>query len=212
MRTSRVANETYKIANITSPSKSAVATSKSHASAFSRTLGKYVNGDSTSTRTAVQGEIKQEEESESDSELSSVISSFDEDIEDAAAASEVGRLTSRKRKRGTETTSITSATSREPTASKTLAKTTAASIEVDASKKLKKAKRQPAKKTITAEGDVEIHAPARWREVYDVVKEMRAKTQAPVDTMGCETLADEKVSPRVRYQHRTNFTGGYSAT
>jgi endonuclease-3 len=47
---------------------------------------------------------------------------------------------------------------------------------------------------------VEIHPPPNWEEIYEAVKEMRKKVLAPVDTMGCETLAQEHSSPRVRAQ------------
>ncbi len=64
--------------------------------------------------------------------------------------------------------------------------------------KARKAWRQPAQKTVNELGEVEIHPPANWQEVYDAVKDMRKTVLAPVDTMGCERLAEEHVSPRVR--------------
>ena len=39
--------------------------------------------------------------------------------------------------------------------------------------------------------------PPHWREVYEAMKSQRAKMIAPVDTMGCERLAQEDVSPKV---------------
>ena len=39
--------------------------------------------------------------------------------------------------------------------------------------------------------------PPHWREVYEAMKSQRAKIIAPVDTMGCERLAQEDVSPKV---------------
>lgn len=47
------------------------------------------------------------------------------------------------------------------------------------------------------DGDVTIHAPAHWEEVYDAVREMRKDGGAPVDTMGCERLADPSMSAKV---------------
>ena len=41
-------------------------------------------------------------------------------------------------------------------------------------------------------------APARWRETYDAIKEMRARFPAPVDTMGCDTAKWKETDPRVR--------------
>ncbi|KAI9445762.1 DNA glycosylase [Lactarius psammicola] len=39
-------------------------------------------------------------------------------------------------------------------------------------------------------------APARWRETYDAIREMRARFPAPVDTMGCDTAKWKEVDPR----------------
>jgi endonuclease-3 len=53
-------------------------------------------------------------------------------------------------------------------------------------------------------GEVEIHPPNDWAEVYAVVKEMRTTgfaQNAAVDTMGCERLAEETVSPKVKRYH-----------
>ena len=68
--------------------------------------------------------------------------------------------------------------------------------------------RKPARKFKNEEtGEVEIHPPNDWAEVYAVVKEMRitgAAQNAAVDTMGCERLAEETASPKVkRYQTLT---------
>ncbi|KAK0107360.1 DNA N-glycosylase and apurinic/apyrimidinic (AP) lyase [Cadophora gregata] len=65
--------------------------------------------------------------------------------------------------------------------------------------------RKPARKFKNEEtGDIEIHPPNDWAEVYAVVKEMRtsgAAQHAAVDTMGCERLAQETVSPKVKRFH-----------
>jgi endonuclease-3 len=48
-------------------------------------------------------------------------------------------------------------------------------------------------------------APARWRETYDAIKEMRARFPAPVDTMGCDTAKWKEADPRVRaYSKKPN--------
>ncbi|KAJ7778821.1 DNA glycosylase [Mycena maculata] len=39
-------------------------------------------------------------------------------------------------------------------------------------------------------------APTRWREVYDSIKEMRSKTVAPVDTMGCHMAQQHETDPK----------------
>ena len=61
----------------------------------------------------------------------------------------------------------------------------------------KRAKRQPAKRISGADGSVlRVDPPARWEEMYRLTEQMRARILAPVDTMGCESLAEEKRSPR----------------
>ncbi|KAI4723757.1 DNA glycosylase [Aureobasidium sp. EXF-10728] len=57
----------------------------------------------------------------------------------------------------------------------------------------KKAKRQPAKRIKGEHGRVE--PPANWEQVYSMTAEMRKKVLAPVDTMGCESLAERDRSP-----------------
>lgn len=64
--------------------------------------------------------------------------------------------------------------------------------------------RKPARKVKNEDGEVEIHPPNDWAEVYAVVKEMRttgAAQHAAVDTMGCESLAEETVPPKVKRFH-----------
>ena len=68
--------------------------------------------------------------------------------------------------------------------------------------------RKPARQVKNEEtGEVEIHAPNDWKEVYAAVKEMRLTgpaQNAAVDTMGCERLAEKDASPKVRrYQTLT---------
>lgn len=41
-------------------------------------------------------------------------------------------------------------------------------------------------------------APVRWREAYELIKEMRAAKPAPVDTMGCMRLHDFTAPPAVQ--------------
>uniref|UniRef100_A0A7S1NTP3 Endonuclease III homolog n=1 Tax=Eutreptiella gymnastica TaxID=73025 RepID=A0A7S1NTP3_9EUGL len=44
-------------------------------------------------------------------------------------------------------------------------------------------------------------APKKFKQVWDLIQEMRKSGDAPVDTMGCERLADERQPPAVcRYQ------------
>ena len=58
-------------------------------------------------------------------------------------------------------------------------------------------KRQPAKRISGANGStLRVDPPARWEEMYSLTEQMRARILAPVDTMGSESLAEEKRSPR----------------
>lgn len=48
---------------------------------------------------------------------------------------------------------------------------------------------------------VRLSPPPHWEEMYDLVREMRSRTLAPVDTMGCERLAlraGGQITPQVR--------------
>jgi len=40
-------------------------------------------------------------------------------------------------------------------------------------------------------------APEHWREQYDVIKSMRARLKAPVDTMGCDQAQNGETVPKV---------------
>jgi len=62
--------------------------------------------------------------------------------------------------------------------------------------KVKTSKRQPAKRISGPNGSLKIEPPANWEEVYNITAEMRKRVLAPVDTMGCESLADASRSPR----------------
>lgn len=61
----------------------------------------------------------------------------------------------------------------------------------------RKAKRQPAKRIKGTSGEViRVEPPANWEEVYNTTAEQRKRVLAPVDTMGCESLAEEHRSPK----------------
>ncbi|KAJ4370236.1 alpha,alpha-trehalase nth1 [Didymella sp. IMI 355093] len=62
--------------------------------------------------------------------------------------------------------------------------------------KPKKARRVPAKKINGADGSVKMEPPPNWEQMYALTREMRNENLAPVDTMGCESLADKQRSPR----------------
>ena len=183
MKTSRIARET---ARITQRLAQDDIVPRRQTRAFAASLSAF-----TANGAPLQDDsenVKQEDTSNSDSSLSSLHSAAGFDIEDAV----IKASPSRKRKRGLETPSTTVTTVSTTTSTRTSPRKSAAG------EKPKKAKRQPAKQTINEAGEVEIHPPANWQEIYDAVKEMRKKVLAPVDTMGCETLAEEHLSPRVR--------------
>jgi endonuclease-3 len=62
--------------------------------------------------------------------------------------------------------------------------------------------RKPARQIKNEEtGEITIHPPNDWAELYSVMKVMRttgAATNAAVDTMGCERMAQKHVSPKVK--------------
>lgn len=62
----------------------------------------------------------------------------------------------------------------------------------------KKARKQPAKRIKQEDGTVVVEAPPNWEEIYKTTQEIRKENLAPVDTMGCERIADPKVSEKVR--------------
>jgi len=62
--------------------------------------------------------------------------------------------------------------------------------------KPKKARRVPAKKITGKDGRIKVEPPPNWEEIYALTREMRNENVAPVDTMGCESLADRNQSPR----------------
>jgi endonuclease-3 len=61
---------------------------------------------------------------------------------------------------------------------------------------LKKARRVPAKKVKREGGSVKVEPPPGWEDMYALTRQMRNENVAPVDTMGCESLADVQRSPR----------------
>ena len=45
----------------------------------------------------------------------------------------------------------------------------------------------------------QFNEPANWKIVYERIREYRKTVSAPVDTMGCERLAEEQVPEKVLY-------------
>ncbi|KAG1768980.1 DNA glycosylase [Suillus occidentalis] len=61
-----------------------------------------------------------------------------------------------------------------------------------------KAKSPKKPKPIQRSLDTPHPAPTRWKEAYDLIKEMRAQIVAPVDTMGCEQAQHKEKDPKDR--------------
>lgn len=141
----------------------------------------------------IQKVVKAEQLSEDDSSLSSLRSGCASDIEDAP----FGTSSAKKRKRGFESPSTAVTTISTVTSTRTSPRKASVQEGHGTVGKARKAKRQPAKRIVNEAGEEEIEPPANWEEIYDAVREMRKEKLAPVDTMGCETLADENVTPRV---------------
>ena len=128
-------------------------------------------------------------------------------IESSISTTKSDTSTSRKRKRqpvvSHDDTSANSSTAVKVKEEESLLETkTSASVSATNSpsqvnKPARKAKRQPAKRILGADRSIlRIDPPARWEEMYALTEQMRKRILAPVDTMGCESLAEEKRSPR----------------
>ncbi|KAI4113559.1 MAG: hypothetical protein LQ345_005492, partial [Seirophora villosa] len=100
-----------------------------------------------------------------------------------------------KRKRGIDDLANTAGTT-APALAKVPPRETTFKSEDGSPAKVKKGRKQPAKKVVTETGEVAIHPPANWVEIYAAVQEMRKQVLAPVDTMGCESLAEDHRTPQ----------------
>lgn len=186
MKTSRIARDTAKVATSFSQ---ADFVPRRQTRAFAASLQAFsANGDVALPSPGKKG-VKREDTSDDES-LSSPASVFD--IEDVP----VEVSTSRKRKRRLDSPSTVVTAKSTSTSTRTSPRKPDVKSEDGTVGKLRKAKRQPAKKIVNGAGEVEIEAPANWEEIYDAVREMRKEKLAPVDTMGCETLAEEHLTPR----------------
>lgn len=124
--------------------------------------------------------------SDSGSELSTPPSSPQSDASSYESAASLG-----KRKRSN---AARAAVKQEPTR-RTPRKAPKLEDQDENKPKIKKGKRQPAKRISGPDGDLKIEPPANWEKIYNITAEMRKRVLAPVDTMGCESLADETRSP-----------------
>ncbi|KAL8665242.1 MAG: hypothetical protein Q9202_002464 [Teloschistes flavicans] len=177
MKTSRLAREAASI------SKTSELITRRQTRSFATTLNAF-SADGAAAFTA-----KQEDTNDNSSSLSSLSSPGAPDIEDVA-----GTSSARKRKRGITTPASTVTTVEATT--RVSSRKSGIKTEDGSPARIKKGRKQPAKKVVNELGEVDIHPPANWEIIYDAVQEMRKKVLAPVDTMGCESLAEDTRSPR----------------
>ena len=199
MKSSRAVRETAKVANSISQADFAP---RRQTRAFAASLQAFAyNGDGSSQGVKKDG-VKHEESSDDDSALSSTNSAAF-DIEDLPFPASTPSSSSLKRKRAFDSPSVSTAITTVSTATSTRTSPRKPSPKTEdgtIGKARRKAKRQPAKRIVNeATGAEEIQPPRNWEETYDAVREMRKEKLAPVDTMGCETLAEEHLTPRVRF-------------
>ena len=161
--------------------------------AFAASLQAFAYNTDGTAPESPRKRVKLAPSSDESSSLSSSVSGNAFDIEDLPFSASVDR----KRKRGLDTpsTAVTSISTSTSTR-KSPRKPSWRDGDDDSVGSKIRAKRQPAKRILKENGEEEVQPPTYWREIYTAVQEMRKEKLAPVDTMGCETLADEEVSPR----------------
>ena len=188
MKTSRIARETAKVVKSISHADYAP---RRHTRSFEASIQAFNASDLPLQEKADIG-VKQLDSSDNGSSLSSITSPELFDIEDTP----LKISPSRKRKRGLETPSTTVRSSSTVITARSSPRKPDLKTEDDGITRNKKGRRQPARIRANEAGEVEIHPPGNWEEIYDAVREMRKLHLAPVDTMGCETLAEEHLTPR----------------
>jgi len=140
-------------------------------------------GDEDEHKTTTTIETKNDIYSDSDSPLSSL----DSDFEDP---SKTPRTTIITRKRKLSTNSNDS-----PTTARVKIETT--TLHTTPVKPPTRPRRTPAKRIRDpTTGTTRTSPPSDWEEIYALTTQMRAQVLAPVDTMGCEALADTAASPK----------------
>ena len=183
MKTSRIARETAKA---TAAVNGPVSLARRQTRALTASLQTFAANDAF--RPDEGTPLKQESSPTTPSNLSP-----ESDLEDSF----LGTSGSRKRRRtGIATSTTTLTTASRSTSTRASPRKKELDDEVATSSKAKKARRQPTKKVTADDGEVKFEPPANWEEIYQTVQKMREERNAPVDTMGCETLADEHLSAR----------------
>ena len=199
MRTSRIANQTSRIVKATL--KTSPASLRRQNRSFATTLKKYSAADDTTPLP--------DEDAKDGTETGETLNLKTENSQATVAEIEdvttpIGPSLKRKRSVSTQITKTSSKETPSP-------QVNTQNGEIFAWKAPAR-KRRPARKVTAPNGEVEIHPPLHWEEVYDTVKEIRANLVAPVDTMGCETLAEDNISDKVhRYNVSTPHTESMTA-
>ena len=173
MRTSRISRDTSKA--LSSPSHRAQCPPRQTRSGSHAALQDFALNTGDAPRVASNGTR----------ELVSTRDSGDHESDGATSTA------SRKRKRGQHPPSVTGIKRGTKETSTTDAASPGKSIA-----RPKRARRAPAKKKVAADGTLKVEPPPNWEEVYALTREMRNENVAPVDTMGCESLADRQRTPR----------------
>lgn len=184
MRTSRIARETAKVTKALSPARRHQ--TRSSLASYAASADQHAASKSKATT--------------KDADDTSSLSSIGSDVSFSEA--EAAALRSGKRKRDAETPvttpSGTTTTTRKSPRRRIIKVEEGVDIEEVGVSAPKKARRQPAKQTVDpTTGEVAIHPPPNWEDVYAATQEMRKLVLAPVDTMGCERAGEDAATPRV---------------
>lgn len=180
MKTSRVSKDAATVIGVAS---NATLLPRRHTRSFAAAVQAFTAGG-----LATDPQIKPEDDSDS----SALSSPSSPDIEDLPFDS----LTPGKRKRGPDTPSTAITTISTSTSTRTSPRK--AALKENGAPARRKGKRQPAKRIVKDDGSVEVDPPGNWEEMYRITQEMRKLNLAPVDTMGCERIADPRLSAKVR--------------
>ncbi|KAF2643745.1 DNA glycosylase [Massarina eburnea CBS 473.64] len=184
MRTSRISRDTARL----------LSTTRSRPLRQSLSAANAILRDSSQTHRATHGTREGQHESESGAPAGSAVSDSDlSSVPDSGSEFEEAQaVDSRKRKRGRVAPAVLPTVVKQESRDVALA----AIASPEKKTKAKKARRAPAKKIKSEDGSVKIEPPSNWEEIYTLTRQMRNENVAPVDTMGCESLADRKASPR----------------
>ncbi|KAK3081729.1 hypothetical protein LTS18_003344 [Coniosporium uncinatum] len=186
MRTSRIAQDSARLIGSLS------STGRPLRSTRAKKLQGFAPGASTTASPQQRDQVGEEFYLESDSDLSTAPSSPQESNDVAHTAILNG---DRKRKRNSEIATTNKNTVVEETVTTRTSPREKDPEVAKGSAKTKKTRRQPAKKIKLPDGVDKVEPPINWEEVYESTQEMRREVIAPVDTMGCESLA-EPTQPR----------------